>query len=954
VALTGKLDADFSAFYDACNNAVRALGSLTDASAGAQAGLGGVDASISSIALGMAGATGAMELLQKGFEFLEGSVTAFADAESNVQHLTTALELSGNATTEVIQQYKDLGEQYQQTTIYSENMITSAEKTFTLIGNVAPDQMDNALKAATNLASGLGIDLTTAVTALSKAAEGNVTALKRYGVQIDAAAAKAGGASVVFDLVNQKFAGQAQADMDTTAGKIAQLANAWELFKEQTGSVVVDLGSIVGAMGNTTEAASNVIPKIDGATYALQRQAEQLPQTTTSWEDFFKKLAQIISYEADPVKFANDWSSGILQVKAAMASLSSGNAPTAPAFQMPKITFPTADAKDFATALALATEKYHELTPDVISNLDAAFKLGNVSIKELTANTGQSADVIEVARKAWEAHNTELKNAETAAKKFTDAQAAITAAYVPLTEQQKEAAVSNQNVGLSAEQTAKSFGISGAAVAAYLNGLKNAQAIEDAYEAQRQKMADQTSKLVAKSTDDFNKAQQQQADASAKTLVTDLDAYQTYTDKIDALSESSTQKQIDNIDQAEKKAISSLGIKTAATADAYDKAAAVIDTYYNHERDVANQTASTIEERMAAQGVYTDEQLAEQADAASVAYWQMAADGNYSAAQMEAAAKRANDAWDKSMGIVRTSWDTMAKTIETSLTELGQAIGGTFGKLATDASNAFKSATKGVGDLTAGFAAFSSGDILGGISGIVSGVTSIASAAISAGKSVVGLVENLFGLGSKGRDAVVAFANSMGGFDELHTKLDALGDSGEQLWIKLTQGVGKNDPAAAQAAITAVTNALNAQTSASATTTVQTEQQAVATIQTATEATNALVSVSDQLKSNATDWQTWGDAVNGVINAVGAAVIAMPMPSAPGGVPGFAGGTGGQYLNFGSGTLAMLHGNERVMTQGEGAGGGGGGTAIIQINSTTVAEIVVPDMPGVIRRYGLA
>lgn len=36
------------------------------------------------------------------------------------------------------------------------------------------------------------------------------------------------------------------------------------------------------------------------------------------------------------------------------------------------------------------------------------------------------------------------------------------------------------------------------------------------------------------------------------------------------------------------------------------------------------------------------------------------------------------------------------------------------------------------------------------------------------------------------------------------------------------------------------------------------------------------------------------------------------------GVPGFLTGTGGKYLNFGSGTPAMLHGRERVMTEAEG------------------------------------
>jgi predicted transcriptional regulator/plasmid maintenance system antidote protein VapI len=949
--LTAKLDADFSAFFTACTNAVRSLTSLAEAGKGTEASLTAVDSSIGKIALGMVGATSAMSLVEKGIDFLKESFQSFAEAEANVRHLTAALELNGTATTDVIGQFRDLAEQYQQTTIYSDSMITSAEKTFTMIGKVAPEQMGNAIKAATNLASGLGIDLQTAVNMLSKAAEGNVTALHKVGVEIDAAAVKAHGAEAAFDAVNAKFSGQAQADMETTAGHIAQMSNAWDAFKEKVGGVIADLGSVANALGDGKNVLGDTIPKIDGATYALKQQDAELPNATKGWVAYLTTIAHYGSY-LDPTKLAQEITEGMKQIDDVLAK----GAPTAPQFQIPK---PDWDglingAKSYTTELALANEKYHQLTPDVIANLDAAFKLGTASVADLTAQTGLSADVIGVAKKAWEAHNEELKKGEDAARKFAEAQAAIAAAYVPLTAQQKAAAVANDAVGLSAEQTAKAFGISGGAVKAYLDGLKATQAQAEAFAKMQVQWADDTRNITEKATANFQKEQTKQAEASAKTLSDDLAAYTDYSDKVAQLSMTGTQIQIDNIDKAQQKEIDSLGIRTATNAKMYDDATAVIDTYYNHERDLANQTADTIEERMRQQGVFTENDLADQAFAAAQAYNQMVADGGYAADALAAAAKKSQDAWDAANGIIRTSWHTLASEMEKGFSELGTAIGGTFGKIASAATSAFKSATEGVASLSSGLFAFSHGDILGGISGVASGVMGIASAAVTAGKAIGGLIGNLFGLGSKGRDAVVAFADSFGGFDALHVKLNALGDAGEQLWIKLTQGVGKNDPAAAQAAIKAVTDALNAQQSASQDTQVQTEAQAAATVETATEASNALDTVTEKLKSNADDWKTWGDAVNGVINAVGAAVIAMPTPSAPGGVPGFATGTGGKYLNFGSGTLAMLHGNERVMTQGEGANGGGGGTAIIQLEARTLAEIIVPEMPGVIRRYGLA
>jgi hypothetical protein len=74
---------------------------------------------------------------------------------------------------------------------------------------------------------------------------------------------------------------------------------------------------------------------------------------------------------------------------------------------------------------------------------------------------------------------------------------------------------------------------------------------------------------------------------------------------------------------------------------------------------------------------------------------------------------------------------------------------------------------------------------------------------------------------------------------------------------------------------------------------------------------------------------------------------------AGGSLPGFAGGTKGQYLDFGKGTLAMLHGKERVVTEAEGRAGsaGGSGTVVIQLDGRTIAQAVVPWFPGEVRRF---
>jgi hypothetical protein len=74
---------------------------------------------------------------------------------------------------------------------------------------------------------------------------------------------------------------------------------------------------------------------------------------------------------------------------------------------------------------------------------------------------------------------------------------------------------------------------------------------------------------------------------------------------------------------------------------------------------------------------------------------------------------------------------------------------------------------------------------------------------------IAGAITGWVRSGGQGREEVEAFAESMGGFDELRRQLAELGDEGERLWRNLTQGVGSNNPEQAVAAINDVIAALD-------------------------------------------------------------------------------------------------------------------------------------------------
>lgn len=154
---------------------------------------------------------------------------------------------------------------------------------------------------------------------------------------------------------------------------------------------------------------------------------------------------------------------------------------------------------------------------------------------------------------------------------------------------------------------------------------------------------------------------------------------------------------------------------------------------------------------------------------------------------------------------VRQQFKGLIGDVSSELANLAQVSSGTFAGVASDLA----SITAAIDASQKGMAAFKTGKKQGGTEGFLgmtAGILGMAAAAITAGQALKSMWDAAFG--SKGRDVVKEFAASMGGFDALRTKLNALGAEGERLWIALTQGVGKNNPTQAKAAVDAITAAL--------------------------------------------------------------------------------------------------------------------------------------------------
>jgi len=227
MAITAKFEADFTQFKSAVEGAEASLKNLETSAQTTSAGI-------------MATLTG-QELRRFASEATEAAsvfVTAFAEEEAAVKTLSVALGDQGTA--DVIGQYQALASQFQKTTVYSDDLILSMEALLVQVGDVAPDQMKEALTAAADLSAGLGISLEAATMMVAKAFASGGTELGKLKTILGDTIPKGASMAQVLQAINDKFSGQASAQVETFSGKMQVLNNQMGDFKEKVGAIIVE------------------------------------------------------------------------------------------------------------------------------------------------------------------------------------------------------------------------------------------------------------------------------------------------------------------------------------------------------------------------------------------------------------------------------------------------------------------------------------------------------------------------------------------------------------------------------------------------------------------------------------------------------------------------------------------------------------------------------------------
>lgn len=173
------------------------------------------------------------------------SISEAAQSESNINRLNNALATTGQFSQAASQSLIDYASALQSTTTFSDDAILSTQSLLIQIGRLGVEEVPRATQATLDLAAALRIDLDSAARLVGKAAEGNVDAFKRYGVEIQKGATDAQTFANVLTALEQRFGGSAQREVNTFAGANAQLSNTFSDLLEELGKLITQSPTVI-------------------------------------------------------------------------------------------------------------------------------------------------------------------------------------------------------------------------------------------------------------------------------------------------------------------------------------------------------------------------------------------------------------------------------------------------------------------------------------------------------------------------------------------------------------------------------------------------------------------------------------------------------------------------------------------------------------------------------------
>ena len=261
---------DFDAFG---KNATGFTGSITKGFLGVGAALGGAFA-ISSIA-------------QNALQFLQDAATAAIEDEKSMVALATAMDNVGlsmqNADAEDFIRSTMLA-----TGVADDQLRPALQRLITATGDL--EQSQKLMSLSMDISAATGKDVVAVSQAMAKASVGNVGALTKLGVPLDANIIKTKDFGAAVEVLTTKFGGQAAAAADTYGGQLKRVQTAAAEAQETIGYALLDA---IESASNAFGGSGGMVEAITGAGETLADFVAGLGQATTQLAEFLAMAGQV-------------------------------------------------------------------------------------------------------------------------------------------------------------------------------------------------------------------------------------------------------------------------------------------------------------------------------------------------------------------------------------------------------------------------------------------------------------------------------------------------------------------------------------------------------------------------------------------------------------------------------------------------------------------------------------
>jgi len=197
-----------------------------------------------------------------GAIFSKEAIDASIEQENAINRFNQALARSGKFTAEFSNNFQDYVGSLQSSTKFADEAILSNAALLQTIGRLSQEQLKPATKAAVDLASAYGIGLEQAFETVGKAANGQVGALGRLGIEVKKGKDDAETFANALGLIQQRVGGAATAEINTFAGAIALAKNAFGEILEAIGNFIVKSPAIIGIIKGIGQVFNNIASTI--------------------------------------------------------------------------------------------------------------------------------------------------------------------------------------------------------------------------------------------------------------------------------------------------------------------------------------------------------------------------------------------------------------------------------------------------------------------------------------------------------------------------------------------------------------------------------------------------------------------------------------------------------------------------------------------------------------------